>query len=155
MAFTNMDAFSILVRAWWYVSTIPPSKMWLSQCRDLGVLSKDGGGVLYPIMARAYLMARKYVATVTKIRSLCPLHISRSDGLIGLRHSRRQIGTAMWHISDVASGRHSHLQNGGNAYICVSWYSEGVLFIATPCERQLHCTCCSSRAADSFTNVSR
>ena len=27
-----------------------------------------------------------------------------------------------------------------NAYIRVSWYGEGVLFITTPSERQLHCT---------------
>ena len=27
-----------------------------------------------------------------------------------------------------------------NAYICVGWYGEGILFITTPCERQLHCT---------------
>ena len=40
---------------------------------------------------------------------LCPLHISRSDAPIGLRCSRRKIGTKP---SDVASGRHSHWPNG-------------------------------------------
>ena len=28
-----------------------------------------------------------------------------------------------------------------NAYLRVSWYGEGVLFITTPSERQLQCTC--------------
>ena len=42
-------------------------------------------------------------------RALCPLHISRSDAPIGLRCSRRQIGTKP---SDVASGPHSHWPNG-------------------------------------------
>ena len=42
-------------------------------------------------------------------KSLCPLHISRSDALIGLRCSRRQIGTKP---SDVASAPHSHWPNG-------------------------------------------
>ena len=32
-------------------------------------------------------------------------------------------------------GRMAH-----NAYIRVGWYGEGVLFITTPSERQLHCT---------------
>ena len=41
---------------------------------------------------------------------LCPLHISRSDALVGLRCSRRQIGTKP---SDVASGPHLHWPNGG------------------------------------------
>ena len=40
---------------------------------------------------------------------LCPLHISRSDAPIGLRCSRRQIGTKP---SDVASAHHSHCPNG-------------------------------------------
>ena len=38
----------------------------------------------------------------------CPLHISRSDAPIGLRCSRRQIGTKP---SDVASAPHSHCPN--------------------------------------------
>ena len=44
--------------------------------------------------------------------------------------------------------------NSGNVYIRVGWYGEGVLFITTPCERQLHCTHCSSRSADSLASVS-
>ena len=68
---------------------------------------------------------------------LCPLHISRTDAPIGLRCSRRQIGTKP---SDIASGPHSHWPNGAQ---CVHsrWLvrGEGVLFITTPSERQLHC----------------
>ena len=57
-----------------------------------------------------------------------------------------------WLASDVVGGKseQSHLTSrrdpirigrmAHNAYIRVGWYGEGVLFITTPSERQLHCT---------------
>ena len=75
---------------------------------------------------------------------LCPLHISRSDAPIGLRCSRRQIGTKP---SNVASAPHSHWPNGAqyamrtfasvgtrklyNTVRFPGWCGEGVLFITT------------------------
>ena len=64
---------------------------------------------------------------------------------------RRQIGT-----KPLTSRRDPiHIcRMARNAYIRVGWYGEGVLFITTPSERQLHCTC-SSRSADDLPKVSR
>ena len=72
---------------------------------------------------------------------LCPLYISRSNALIGLRYSWRQIGTKP---SDVASAPHSHWRNGAmrtfpsvdtresyNIVQLPGLYGEGVLFITT------------------------
>ena len=50
-----------------------------------------------------------YVLHGDLCRLLCLLHISRSDAPIGLRCSRRQMGTKP---SDVTSGPHSHWPNG-------------------------------------------
>ena len=80
---------------------------------------------------------------------LCLLHIGQSDASIGLRHSRRLRHPTLRldpiHICQMAR----------NAYIRICWYSEGVLFITTPSERQLHCTRCSSRSADDLPRASQ
>ena len=80
-------------------------------------------------------MAARLVKVPEICRAWCPLHISRSDAPIGLRCSRRQIGTKP---SDVASGPHSHLL-GGTQWIhsrrLVQWRS---IFFTTASENQLH-----------------
>ena len=95
-------------------------------------------------LCSTYTVQLRLYVTHTAIL-LCLLHISRSDAPIGLRCSRRQIGTKP---SKVASGPYSHWPNGAQCvhlHRLVRWaYGERTVkesyFITTPSERQLHCT---------------
>ena len=70
----------------------------------------------------------------------CPLHISRSDVPIGLRCSRRQIGTKLTDVACASAPQgvqwvHSRWYVGAresyNIVRLPGWYGEGVLFITT------------------------
>ena len=77
-------------------------------------------------------IASTYVMQLNVMQTLCPLHISRSDAPIGLESGQSHPTSRRDPIHICRMTR--------NAYIRVGWYGEGVIFIITPSERQLHCT---------------